>query len=229
MWKQLVWLQRGRRKVQMCHRSRHHKCLTFHVGNSLRSPDCCAGRYECPRPGDECCRRRWKPPRQHVWPTSNYLAWSCDLSGLLALTSPLVCAIVTFHQDDFFLRQTMCPIHPFVTQSHLVLGIYVFSSSGTVSMRAGAKRRWRVGRNADGKRVESHPIYCQTSTTTLMQMNKLPRLWMYLKFDHISYPLTQPLPPETSHTIKKDILRPEFSPNEFLIKVYFFHIFYYLY
>ena len=90
----------------------------------------------------------------------------------------------------------------------------------------------RPKKNRGGKRVQSHPIYCQTSTATLMQMYKLPRLWMYLKFDHISYPRTRASCPGTSHATwkNKKRWRPEFPPNEFRINESFFpHIFYLLY
>lgn len=64
------------------------------------------------------------------------------------------------------------------------------------------------------KCVRLHPICCQMSARSLMQMYKLLRLWMCLKCDLISYPLPLSL---------------EFSPNEFLIKEsLFFHISYFV-
>lgn len=153
---------------------------------------------------------------------------SFDLSGL----SPSCCLLFWWFYCSTELIcfcQPVCAIHPCITSTHLFLGnlsvLFIRRCFFWGQKPSGADEEAQ----RSSKCVELHPIYCQTSSRSLMQMYKLPRLWMYLKFDHISYPRTQTLPPEL-HTPSKNMQRPEFSPNEVLIRdSLFFHNFYFLY
>lgn len=136
-------------------------------------------------------RRRWKPVLAARIKGLNMPFF--DLSGFSSLALLLVLLIYATHR--------------LITSSH-------FRSSGRRLSVFFISCRFLESREPSGrkKRVEPHPIYCQTSPRSLMQMYKLPRLWMYLKFDHISYTRPLPPPPRTSHTIRKTYDAPSFPP-----------------